>query len=323
MIMELWDNHLQAILTGWHSRDEEDDVYGPLIIAYLFLGGTAAGGFFLMAAWDLAFMHAEGGRAPGDVPFSSGRAPRSFESFRMRMYTLCLMLLVLSMLFLFWDLGIPERALYIFLHPHATVLTFGAVSLTAQLAVGVLLVLGSVFRIRILRGRVYRVLNIICCITSFAVMTYTGAFLMSNIGIAFWDTWTIVLLFASSSLSCGTALMLLAGYFACEHTLSFRAMRLFQKLHLALIAVESAALALFLQAAFSNPVAANACEMLLSPAILPVAVVGVVGFSLIIPAACEAFALSRRQGAAMPVADALCLCGGLLLRFCIISCGVY
>lgn len=276
-----------------------------------------------MAIWDLAFTHAEGVQTPGDAHSFSSRASRSFESFRTRMYTLCLMLLVLSMLFLFWDLGIPERALYIFLFPHATVLTFGAVSLTAQLAVGLLLVLGSVFRVRILRGRVYRTLNIICCITSFAVMTYTGVFLMSNIGIAFWNTWTLVILFASSSLSSGASLMLLAGYFACEHTLSFRAMRLFKKLHLAFIAVEAVSLALFLQAAFSNPAAANACEMLLSPAILPIAVVGVVGFSLVIPAACEIFALSRRQGAAMPVADALCLCGGLLLRFCIISCGVY
>lgn len=306
-----------------HNTSEEGAVYGPLIIAYLFLGGTAAGGFLLMAAWDLASSRGDGrGQGTGShVP--AGRAVRSFEAFRVRMYTLCLLLLVLSMLFLFWDLGVPARALYIFLHPHATILTFGSVSLVLELAVGGLLVLGSAFRIRILCGRLYRVLNIVCCVVSLAVMMYTGAFLMSNIGIAFWSTWTIVALFTSSSLSCGAALMLLAVYFANEHPLSVRATRLFQKWHLAFIVAEAVSLALFLLAAFANPTAANACGMLLSPAILPVAAIGVVGFSLAIPAACDGFALSQRRSVAVPVADAFCLCGGFILRFCIITCGVY
>lgn len=276
----------------------------------------------MMAAWDLAFSRTNN-QVAHDSLARSWRLAQAFESFRARMHTLCLLLLALSMLFLFWDLGVPSRALFIFLHPHATILTFGSISLTAELVVGGLLTLGSAFRIRAFKGRVRQILNIICCFTSLATIAYTGAFLMSNIGIAFWSTWTIVPLFVSSSLSCGTALMLLVGYFANEQLLSFRATRLFQKCHLAFIAAEALSLALFLWAAFTNPIAGNACKMLLSPDILPVAVVGVLGFSLIIPAACDGFALSRRRGSALPAADAFCLCGGFLLRFCIISCGVY
>ncbi len=298
-------------------------MYGPLIIAYLFLGGAAAGGFLMMAAWDLAFSRGDGCRTDDGGHVPAGRIVRSFGVFRARVYTLCLLLLVLSMLFLFWDLGIPERALYIFLHPHATILTFGSISLVAELVVGGLLVLGSAFRINILRGWVYRALNIACCIISLAVMMYTGAFLMSNIGIAFWRTWTIVLLFTSSSLSCGAALMLLAAYFANDHSLSAQATRLFQKWHLAFIAAEAVSLALFLWAAFTDPATASAREVLLSPTILPTAVIGVLGFSLAIPAVCDGYALFRRKSPAIPVADVFCLCGGLLLRFCIISCGVY
>lgn len=297
-------------------------MYGPLIIAYLFLGGTAAGGFFIIAIWDLALSRYESSAA-GESPARNQRAVQAFESFRVQMHILCLMLLALSMMFLFWDLGVPERVLYIFLHPHATVLTFGSVSLLAELAVGVLLTLGSAFHVRALQGRVRKALNLICCLTSIATMAYTGAFLMSNIGIAFWSTWAIVPLFVSSSLSCGTALMLLAGYFSSEKRFSFKTRRLFQELHLAFIAAEAVSLLLFLQAAFANPMAANACKMLLSPDILPVAVVGVVGFSLMIPAVCEGFELLRRKGSAAPAADAFCLCGGFLLRFCIIVCGVY
>lgn len=276
----------------------------------------------MIATWDMAISCCKG-RTTGKSPARNQRAVQAFESFRAQMHVLCLLLLALSMLFLFWDLGVPERALYIFLHPHATVITFGSVSLVAELAVGGLLTLGSAFRVRVLQGRVRNALNIVCCITSFATMAYTGAFLMSNIGIAFWGTWAIVPLFVSSSLSCGTALMLLAGYFASEQLLPFKTARLFQKCHLAFIAAEAVSLALFLQAAFANPMAANACNMLFSPDMLPIAAVGVVGFSLVIPAVCEGFALLRRRGSAAPAADAFCLCGGFLLRFCIISCGVY
>ncbi len=298
-------------------------MYGSLIIAYLFLGGTAAGGFFMMSACDLIRLHAADGETMDGSFANNLRITQAFESFRSRMHALCLLLLALSMLFLFWDLGIPERALYIFLHPHATILTFGSISLVAELVVGGLLTLGSMFRIRALCGRFRRLLNIVCLFTSIATMAYTGAFLMSNIGIAFWNTWTIVALFVSSSLSCGTALILLAGYFSNEQLHSSHTMRSLQKCHLIFIAAETISLALFLSAAFTNVAAANACEMLLSPDMLATAVIGVLGFSLIIPATCEGIALLQKRSSAIPVADVFCLCGGCLLRFCIISCGVY
>ncbi len=276
----------------------------------------------MMATWDLVFSHRIE-RANDELSPYNRRTIQAFGSFRTQMLVLCVLLLALSMLFLFWDLGVPERALYIFLYPHATVLTFGSISLVAELMIGGFLALGSAFHIHALQGRVRRVLNIVCCFTSIATMAYTGVFLMSNIGIAFWGTWTIVLLFVSSSLSCGTALMLLLGYFANEHLLSFRTTRVFEKLHVAFIIVEAISIILFLQAAFANPAAVNACEMLLSPDMLALAIVGVLGFGLIIPIVCAGFMLWQRKDSALPAADAFCLCGGFLLRFCIISCGVY
>lgn len=277
----------------------------------------------MMASWDLAFLRTTGGRPANIAPTRSWRIKQAFETLRTRMYTLCLLLLILSMLFLFWDLGVPARALYIFLHPHATVLTFGAVSLMAEAAVGGLLALGSVFGARARYRRIRQILNIACCLISLAVMAYTGVFLISNVGIAFWSTWTIVPLFVFSSLSCGASLMLLINYFTDDHAVSVRTTRLFQKMHLVFLAGEAVSLALFMRAAFLNPVAANACKMVLSPDILPTAIIGVIGFGLVIPAVSEAIALLWRKGTDLPIADAFCLCGGFLLRFCIISCGVY
>ena len=146
---------------------------------------------------------------------------------------------------------------------------------------------------------------------------------MGNIGVALWDTWTIVPLFALSSLSCGITLMLLVDYFVKDQTLLLRAARPLQKLHLTCLAAEAIFLALFAGAAFSDPAAANAIDVLTSPDMIPTATIGVVGFGIVAPAACEIYALSQQECRTIPVSDVLCLCGALLLRYCIIVCGVH
>ena len=239
------------------------------------------------------------------------------------MYALCLLLFILAISFLLWDLGSPEKVLLVLARPRATMLTFGMVCLVLEAVVGTLLALGSAFPLRILRGRARRILHAVCCITSLATMAYTGFFLMGNVGIALWATWTIVPLFIFSSLSCGITLMLLVDYFVKDQTILLRAARPLQKLHLACLAAEASFLALFVYETFSNPMTGSAIEMLLSSDILPTAAIGILGFGIIAPAACEIYALSQQECRTIPVSDVLCLVGGLLLRYCIIVCGVH
>lgn len=298
-------------------------MYGPLIIGYLFLGGTAAGGFFAISAWSLAFPHTGRMRALAGSRGTEIRAVEAFSSLRTRMYVLCLTLLVIAVTFLFWDLGSPEKILLVLARPHATALTFGTACLGAQAIIGGLLAAGSIARVPFLQGRVRRVLEAICCIASLATMAYTGFFLMGNIGIAFWSTWAIVPLFVASALSCGITLTLLVDYFIKDQTILLRAARPLQKLHLACLAAEAVFAAFFVQAALSNPAAESAVSILFSADILPVATIGVLGFGIAAPAACEIYALSLQDSRTIPISDVLCLCGGLLLRYCIIACGVH
>lgn len=251
------------------------------------------------------------------------RLAQAFETLQSRAYALCLALLVLAILFLFWDLGNPERVLLILLRPHATVLTFGAIFLSVEAVLGLLLVGATALRLRVLQGAAKRILETLVCIFSIATMAYTGAFLMGSVGIAFWSSWTIVGLFLFSSLSCGLALALLAGYFIQDRALLLHAARPLQKWHLACLAGELLFVMLFAADTLGNPDAAGGIAILLSPDMLPTAVIGVLGFGIAIPAISEIYALARLDCHTIPVSDAICLAGGLILRFCIIACGVH
>ena len=287
-------------------------MYGTLVIAYLVLGGTAAGGFFAMAAWSLFFRR----------PSRTYRHVRAFESLQTRAYTVCLILLALSILMLLWDLEYPEKALLILLRPHATALTFGAYSLVALILVGMLLVFDSLFRSHPEPRPHQRVIEALCCACALAVMAYTGMFLAGNPAVAFWNTGWLVALFVCSSLSCGVSLLLLVDYFIKDQTLLLRAAKPLQTCHLACLAAEAAFLALFARAAFSNPEAGGAWELLTSPDMLSTAVVGVIGFGIVFPAILETYSITRKECRTIPVSDALCLCGGICLRYCVIACGI-
>lgn len=318
--------------TRYAPETKGSPLYGPLVIAYLFLGGTAAGGFFAMAAWSLAARRKRVESAAGigtahirlrRPSTQTMRLGQAFEALQVRVYTLCLMLLALAILFLFWDLGSPERVLLILLLPNFTVLTFGAICLTIELVLGALLVLGTLFRLRPLQGRGRRVIEALCCIASLATVSYTGVFLVTSPGIPFWHSWALVALFVCSSLSCGLTLMLLVDWFMRDQTLLLRAARPLQKWHLLCLAAEAVFAALFAFSVFDNPDAAAGRAILLSPEVLPAAAVGVLGMGIAAPAALETYALAQQDCRTIPVSDVLCLTGGLILRWAVIVCGAH
>lgn len=292
-----------------------DVLYGTLIIAYLFLGGAGGGAFLVTSVWSLAF-HRHG-RTHSD------RLREAFRSLRRIVYPLATALVAVAMLCLLWDLEHPERALLIFVLARPTVLTFGAIVLALQLFVGGLLTLANLFHLRALGGRVKRSLEIACCPIAIAVMGYTGVFLMSTIGIPLWQTPFLVGLFFCSALSSGLSVVLLTDYFIQDQTYLLRAVRPLQKCHLVCLAAELAFLLAFVAAAWTNPRAASAIAVLLSPDVLSCAFVGAVGLGIVVPAALESYALFRKEQRAIPVSDFVCLVGALCLRWTVIVCGVH
>ncbi|MEC4271819.1 NrfD/PsrC family molybdoenzyme membrane anchor subunit [Adlercreutzia sp. R25] len=290
-------------------------VYGTLVIAYLFLGGAAGGTFLVMAAWSLTLHRA--------LPHRSAPARREFRILRGRAYAVATAALAAAMLCLLWDLDYPERALTIFTAARPTVLTFGACVLAALLGVGLLLTLVNLFHLRFFSGRVKRVLDCLCALLAIAVMGYTGVFLYSNVGIAFWHTFFLVGLFFCSALSSGLSAVLLVDYFAQSETKLLHAVRPLQKAHLACLAVELVFMVAFTGATWANPYAASSLSALLSEAVLPTALVGAAGLGIVVPFALESYALLRKEQRAIPVSDFVCLIGAFCLRWTVIVCGVH
>ncbi|MDO4289785.1 MAG: polysulfide reductase NrfD [Eggerthellaceae bacterium] len=307
-------------------------MYGFLVIAYLFLGGASAGALLVVSAWNLWFRRrhaAHAGRLRANrtcAPAPAAHAERlvfALEALSKRVYVVGFALLVLAMVCLLWDLGAPERALLVFTRPHATVLTFGAYTLAAETLIAALLAAAHTFGRPALSFRMRTVTEAICCVGAVCVMTYTGVFLAGSSGVPFWSSWWIVAVFTFSSLSCGLSLTLLVDWFTQGQTLLLRATRPLQKTHLACLAAETASIALFLAQTAANPAAHGALALLTAPDMLATAAVGVLGFGIVAPATLEAYSLARLDCRAIPVADALCLTGGLILRFCVIACGVH
>lgn len=290
-------------------------MYGILVIAYLFLGGAAGGTFLVMSAWSL--------RLHSRYPFRTGQMRESFRGLKSFVYAAATAALALALVCLLWDLDHPDRALLIFTEARPTVLTFGAFTLSLLLLLGILLTLANLFHVRLLGGRVKRVLELLCIPAAVAVMGYTGVFLYSNIGIPFWHTGTLVGLFFLSALSSGLSVVMLVDYFVQGRTRILRAVKPLQAAHLACLALEAGFLAVFIAHAFATPTAAPSLTALTSPDILPAALIGAVGFGIVVPFLLESYALLRKERRAIPVSDFVCLLGALCLRWSVIVCGVH
>ncbi len=288
-------------------------LYGSLVIAYLFLGGTAAGSLLIISAWSLLFRRSQ----------RPSRLQTAFEALRCRVYLAGVVLLAFAMVCLLWDLGNPGRALLVFLRPHPTVITFGAYTLALEALVAMLLLAASLPQSPLaLRGRARSVVETLCCIGALATMAYTGVFLFQG-GIPFWNHWSIVALFVFSSLSSGVSIVLLIDWFTQGQSLLLRATKPLQLCHVACLIAEAVFLAIFAYAAFSNPSADASIELLTDPDMLAVALVGVVGAGIAVPATLETYSATRKECRAIPVSDFVCLFGGLCLRYCLIACGAH
>lgn len=295
----------------------ETSFFGPLVIAYLFLGGAAAGAFLVMSAWSLGFYISDG------VARHHMRLRTAFKALKGRVYAISLIMLIISLVCLVFDLQYPDRALLLFLRPRPTPMTFGSYALAIEAILGLLLALGNVFKISILDGRAKRVLEILCAICSVAVMGYTGVLLANQAAVPLWHEWSLIALFFFSALSSGVSVVLLIDYFIQGQTLLLRAARPLQKAHLVCLVLEAVSLALFVHAAFTKPAASGSIALLMDPSMLSTAVVGVVGMGIIMPFLLELNSLMHKECRTIPVSDVICLIGSFCLRYCVVLCGVH
>lgn len=289
------------------------NVYGPLVITYLFLGGAAAGALLTISLWSLALSVKGTSRGP--------LFHEAFEALGKRVYATGFVMLAFAMTCLLWDLGSPERALLVLLHPHPTVITFGAYTLTFEAATAAVLAAMYLLGKPRLSPPAVMAVEVLCCIGAAATMGYTGVFLYGS-GMPAWHSGALVALFVFSSLSAGISAVLLIDWVTRGQALILHAARPLQKWHLLCLAAEAAALMALLAHIANDPGCAAARAALERPDTAAALFVGIGGFGLAVPAALESYSLARMKSRAIPAADAACLIGCFVLRAIVIACGV-
>ena len=104
-------------------------MFGDSIIWYLFLGGGGAGAAAVLAACDLLFAHRSRLGRSDRLAWTDELSRPLFA----RGYLAATVALVLGALCLLFELGRPERFLYVLALPTASVLTFGSYVLAATI----------------------------------------------------------------------------------------------------------------------------------------------------------------------------------------------
>lgn len=291
-------------------------MYSELVIIYLFLGGAAGGAFLVMAVWSLGFHRRE-------ERLHDRRLRLAFRVMKSVVYTVALVLLLVSLGCLFADLKVPDKALLLLLRPQPTPLTFGFFVLSAEAFVGFALMIANTLRPRFMTGLVKAVLEWICVATSLAVMAYTAVYLFNQKAVPLWDSPWLIALFLCSSTSSGISVVLLCNWFVQGKTLLLRAARPLQRAHVAVLLAEAVTLAAYATAVLANPDAARSVALLSAPGLLQTGLVGAVGMGLAAPLVLETYALTRTRWRAIPVSDVICLIGGFCLRWCLIMGGAH
>lgn len=174
-------------------------MFNNLIVAYLFLGGMGAGACCVLCMLSCA----ANGRLASAVR-SQARPDIASQRFFGFGFLIATALCAVGAFCLLADLKRPDEVLVLLTSPTLSVVSVGAYTLIATMLCGVFS--GLVWlRAFVVPPLVMRVVVAVHIVLSCAVMVYTALLLMAFSGVPFFRTPLIIALFLASSLSCGTA----------------------------------------------------------------------------------------------------------------------
>lgn len=304
-----------------------------LAVCYLFLGGAGAGALLVAHVLDLAWAKTPLGMA--QIYDVSGQTPAERCVSYATLAGTCAVLAGAACLLL--DLGRVDRVLSLFMAPTLSVMAVGAYALAALAVIGVVLSVVHFAYAPWLPAGVVRVAKVAAIVLAVVVMTYTGLLLMSMPGVAFWRSPLLVALFALSSLSCGTALVVLSAALVERDAQTTQLLKRVMAFDAAVIALEALVAAAFVGLAWASahPAVSASARELLAGSLAELWWVGFVACGLVAPAVVELAALVRlrleratnagegallRSGMLLCVAT-LVLVGGVSMRFGIAEAG--
>lgn len=299
--------------------------FSELIALYLFLGGTAAGAFAVMAALDL---HASVALSRHVHPLSAHRGDIPSQAFAHHVsklvYAVSFFMLLTGLLCLLADLGKPQAFYFLFLYPTASFMSVGSFAL-ALLSICMAVVFA--FAWLDLGGfweKAAGVARVAGIVLSAVVMLYTGMLLKTVISVPVWQSWWLPVLFLFSALSCGCAVVIAAGLLSAGFKGASTALRRLAALDAAFIMLETVAIAAYALSVNSFQAHGPLDALLIGDAAW-LFWAGFVGCGIAAPLVIDVIALIRRRDHASGVvamAATLVLIGGLALRFALVGAGV-
>ncbi|MDR1421577.1 MAG: polysulfide reductase NrfD [Coriobacteriales bacterium] len=185
-------------------------MFDVLSVCYLFLGGCGSGVLLVCACIDLLFLR----QTFGTSIQRSTVAQKQGEPFMNAGFIVGESLLLLGIVCLALDLGRQDRILNLLSTPSLSIPTIGAYALVFLALLGFLLVLPRLFYLPSIGTVFVRGVEIISLCLSLVCMLYTGLLLFSMKAVHFWDNPLIPILFVLSSLSSGSAVVLIVGFFS-------------------------------------------------------------------------------------------------------------
>ena len=287
-------------------------MFGPLVIAYIFLGGAAGGSLLVASLTDLVrtrTWHRCG---------NGGEPPRTLIA---KTYVVGLVLLLAALCCLLWDLRQPSRALLVFFMPRPTPLTLGAYTLAMESVIGCLLASSLILGRPRQNSRLLLAIEVLCCIVSTVLILYTAFYLIST-AVPFWHNLALPAVFFTSSVSMGLSVFSIVAFSSNERALEPRTLKVLQSSHLVFLILEGISVAAFAAIAWNDPLCQDSIRLLCSPDMLACFLVGALVMGIAAPLLIETYSLVVGGGRVLPVCGALCLCGSLMLRYVIIACGV-
>lgn len=298
--------------------------FSELIAVYLFLGGTSAGSYVVLALLDVWMLVRRRFGWGCDYHAPKRLCETTYQRIRRIVYGASLAIIIIGILCLIADLGRPDAFYYLLLYPTHSLVSIGALALSL-LSVSLLASFcDAAFALSLRVRRALWVLKIAGIPVAVVVMAYTGLLLKSVVAVKLWQTYWLPVLFVLSALSCGCAVVLL-GMCSCEDR---RATKPWEegllRADLAFVALEIVATALLCASLFANS-GFDALQNLWTGNHALLFWVGFVGCALLLPLAAEtAFVARRRRPAAASAASisGLVLVGGLCLRLVMVAAGV-
>jgi formate-dependent nitrite reductase membrane component NrfD len=285
-------------------------MFSQNVIWYLFFAGAGSGlavVVFVLDSWLRVF------RPWLCLQYRSLVAPGLF---------LAIVLTVAGTVFLFFDLGRPDRILILITTFRLHALTIGAWSV---LAFVILAGLQLLLRLRLAQN-CSKVLQVIVrwatasCAAS--VMVYTGLLFQSLSALHFLASPLLPLLFVLSSLSCGVALLLFIGFLRQSDGISLRPFIRLANAHLPLLLLELAVIGGYLLFMMGSTQTASAsAARLISGDYALVFWGGVVVLGLLVPLGLETLLRGRASWNSMALYAFACMAGALALRFCFLVVG--